>query len=175
MQPTDPDHVNGVQRRVATEEHVADIDGVRTVVAEPGQLVPLAYEHLVPDDKTEPVAPDGTRSTTGRRVAAAEASSPGSDVASVGGSVAVSAERVRELLDDAERDRDAAQERADELERERDSTQGRVDELETERESLRARVAELETAAAAGEQPELEPAAGDGGAPKPARSTTRKK
>lgn len=58
-------------RRVATEQHTAVIDGINTVVAEAGQVIPVAYDHLVPDHKAEPVEPTASRSTTGRRAAAA--------------------------------------------------------------------------------------------------------
>lgn len=59
-------------RRVATETVTADIDGVTTVVAEKGQVVPLAYEHLVPEGKAAPLDVDRpTRSTSNRRAAAA--------------------------------------------------------------------------------------------------------
>lgn len=66
-------------RRVATETVTADIDGVNTVVAEAGQVVPLGYDHLVPDSKAEPVTPGVTRSTAGRRAAAAAASTVETD------------------------------------------------------------------------------------------------
>lgn len=59
-----------VQRRAATERVEVKIDGVNTIVAEPGQPVPLAYDHLVPDDKATPMDPAPSRSTTGRRQAA---------------------------------------------------------------------------------------------------------
>lgn len=66
--------MNSPPRRVATETVTANIDGVNTVVAEAGQVVPLAYDHLVPDDKTTPLEPgtqEPTRSTSTRRTAAA--------------------------------------------------------------------------------------------------------
>ncbi len=56
-----------ITRRIATDRIEADINGVNTVVAEPGQVVPLAYEHLVPEDKAEPLATGrDTRSTSDR-------------------------------------------------------------------------------------------------------------
>lgn len=63
------------QRRIATEQVVAEIDGINTVVAEPGLPVPLAYDHLVPDNKTTTTGVGPTRSTAGRRAAAAAAAS----------------------------------------------------------------------------------------------------
>lgn len=61
-----------VQRRVAKERLTAEIEGVNTVIAEEGQVVPLAYAHLVPDSKSVPLGGDAepTRSTSARRAAA---------------------------------------------------------------------------------------------------------
>lgn len=68
-----------VQRRAATERVEVKIDGVNTVVAEPGQPVPLAYEHLVSDDQAVPMDPVASRSTTGRRASADAVSTPTGD------------------------------------------------------------------------------------------------
>lgn len=66
-----------MNRRIATERVEAEVDGVNTVVAEPGQPVPLAYEHLVGDDQATPLDPiEASRSTAGRRRVADALSTP---------------------------------------------------------------------------------------------------
>ncbi|MEJ7824903.1 MAG: hypothetical protein WKF48_05715 [Solirubrobacteraceae bacterium] len=49
-----------IHRRRALEQHVELIDGINTVVAEAGQVIPAAYDHLVPDHKAEFLDPQPT-------------------------------------------------------------------------------------------------------------------
>ena len=72
------------ERRIATETIEHEIDGVNTVIAQDGQVVDLAFAHLVPKSKTRGVGDDDTtyvdtRSTSARRRAHAAKAEAGDE------------------------------------------------------------------------------------------------
>lgn len=63
--------------RIAKETITHKVDGINTVIAEAGQPIPIAFEHLVPDNKSEPLTPGVTDRSTSARRAAAQNANPG--------------------------------------------------------------------------------------------------